>query len=126
VLITRRELLAGLAAVPVISALTGLGFAQSDVSELRIDASRPQQSLEGLSKTWKEKALELENQAEKEAGSKREHLLALAQLLYGCAEDLRKGRVRFCEGHRCWPEPKCTQPASVLRLHLSRVPKTAF
>lgn len=114
-LITRRELLAGLAAASVTSAaLTDLGFAQSDVSELRIDASSPQQSLEGLSKAWKEKALQLQNQAEKETGSKRERLLAMAQLLYGCAEELRKGRVRLCEGHRCWPEPKCTPPASAL------------
>jgi N-carbamoyl-L-amino-acid hydrolase len=47
--ITRRELLAGLSAASVTSALTDLGFAQSDVSELRIDAVRLRQSLEGLS-----------------------------------------------------------------------------
>src|SRR5512146_2643166 len=48
-LITRRELLAGLAAASVTSPLSDLGFAQSNVSELRIDAARLQQSLEGLS-----------------------------------------------------------------------------
>jgi hypothetical protein len=48
VLMTRRELLAGLACASVTSALTDLGFAQS-ASELRIDAARLQQSLEGLS-----------------------------------------------------------------------------
>src|SRR6185437_11741092 len=48
-LITRRELLAGLTAASVTSAVTDLGFAQSDVSGLRIDAARLQQSLEGLS-----------------------------------------------------------------------------
>ena len=48
-LITRRELLAGMAAASVTSALTDRGFAQSDVSGLRIDAARLQQSLEGLS-----------------------------------------------------------------------------
>src|SRR5580765_6639522 len=46
--ITRRELLAGMAAASVTSALTDLGFAQSE-SGLRIDAARLQQSLEGLS-----------------------------------------------------------------------------
>jgi hypothetical protein len=40
VLITCRELLAGLAAVSVTSSTTDRGFAQSDVSELRIDAAR--------------------------------------------------------------------------------------
>ena len=47
--LTRRELLAGLATASVTSALTDLGFAQSDASKLRIDATRLQQSLEGLS-----------------------------------------------------------------------------
>ena len=47
--ITRRELLAGLTAVSVTSALTDLGFAQGDVSGWRIDTARLQQSLEGLS-----------------------------------------------------------------------------
>ena len=48
-LITRRELLAGLATASVTCALTKLGFAQTDASGLRIDAARLQQSLEGLS-----------------------------------------------------------------------------
>ena len=48
-LITRRELLSGLAAVSATSTLADLGFAQSDTSDLRIDAARLQQSLEGLS-----------------------------------------------------------------------------
>src|SRR5919109_3690511 len=48
-LITRRELVAGLAAASVTSALTRRGFAETDLSELRIDAARLQQSLEGLS-----------------------------------------------------------------------------
>src|SRR6185369_14854090 len=43
------ELLAGLTAASVTSAVTDLGFAQSDVSALRIDAARLRQSLEGLS-----------------------------------------------------------------------------
>jgi N-carbamoyl-L-amino-acid hydrolase len=47
--ITRRELLSSLAAVSASSVLSNLSFAQSSTSDLRIDAARLQQSLEGLS-----------------------------------------------------------------------------
>ncbi|HYK48340.1 MAG TPA: hypothetical protein VEU94_01340, partial [Terriglobales bacterium] len=48
--ITRRQLLSGLTAVCASPAFTGLSFAQGpDSSDLRIDAARLQQSLEGLS-----------------------------------------------------------------------------
>jgi N-carbamoyl-L-amino-acid hydrolase len=47
--ITRRELLSGLAAVCAGSSLADLSFAQSSTADLRIDAARLQQSLEGLS-----------------------------------------------------------------------------
>jgi N-carbamoyl-L-amino-acid hydrolase len=47
--ITRRDLLSALAAVSASSVLSDLSFAQSSTSDLRIDAARLQQSLEGLS-----------------------------------------------------------------------------
>jgi N-carbamoyl-L-amino-acid hydrolase len=49
VTINRREFLSGLAAVSATSGLADLSFAQSSVSDGRIDAARLQQSLEGLS-----------------------------------------------------------------------------
>jgi N-carbamoyl-L-amino-acid hydrolase len=49
VLITRRELLSGLAVVSASSALANLFFAQARASELRVNADRLRQSLEGLS-----------------------------------------------------------------------------
>jgi len=47
--ITRRELLSGLAVVSASAALTDLSSAQSASSDLRVDADRLRQSLEGLS-----------------------------------------------------------------------------
>jgi hypothetical protein len=49
------------------------------------------ESVVRLLKAWKEKALQMESQAEQETGLKRERLLAMAQVLYGCEEDLRAG-----------------------------------
>jgi hypothetical protein len=48
-------------------------------------------SVVNLLKTWKEMALQMESDAEQESGMKRERLLAMAQVLYGCEEDLRTG-----------------------------------
>ena len=47
--ITRRRLLAALAAAGVTSFVSDPGFADNDPSDLRVDAARLQQSLEGLS-----------------------------------------------------------------------------
>jgi N-carbamoyl-L-amino-acid hydrolase len=49
VTINRREFLSGLAAVSAAPGLANLSFGQSSVSDVRIDAARLQQSLEGLS-----------------------------------------------------------------------------
>src|SRR5207244_4267169 len=49
VLITRRRLLGGLAAVSASAVFDDLSFAQGPTSDLRIDAERLRQSLEGLS-----------------------------------------------------------------------------
>jgi hypothetical protein len=46
-----------------------------------------------LLKAWKEKALEMERQAESENGLKREKLLAMAKILSGCEEDLKDGLI---------------------------------
>ena len=70
------------------------------------------ESVASLLKTWKEKALQMESQAEHETGLKRERLLAMAQVLYGCEEDLRTGledeflsiAKLFEEGGPAWSE----------------------
>jgi len=47
-----------------------------------------------LVKIWKEKALQMESQAESETGLDRDKLLCMAQVLWGCEEDLRTGLLK--------------------------------